>query len=133
MSRKHSPSVVVSIVEKDGKVLMIERRDIPGLNGYIFPGGKVETAETIEQAAEREVWEETSVTCRAVKELGQRRHPKSGARMHYWLCDFIEKSHSRAPEFPILWAPVEYLDALAGPTLSPVVKAGLKQRHALME
>jgi 8-oxo-dGTP pyrophosphatase MutT (NUDIX family) len=128
VKRDGNPDVVISIVEKDGMVLMIERRDLISGSGYLFPGGKVEAAESLKDAAEREVREETNLDCRAVRQIGKRTHPISGARLHYWLCDFVGKAASKKPEFPVVWAPLEYLDTMAGPSLAPAVKAELSRR-----
>jgi 8-oxo-dGTP pyrophosphatase MutT (NUDIX family) len=129
MARTQSPPVVLSIVEKGGKILMIERRDVRGAAGYVFPGGKVEAAESLKDAAEREVLEETNVTCRAIREIGRRTHPMSGAKLHYWLCDFVGNAAREKPEFPVIWTPLEHLDTMVGPSLAPVVKAELSRRH----
>lgn len=128
--RRQQPQIVVSIVRKDDKVLMIERRNIDGVDGYVFPGGRVEASETPGQAAEREVMEETSMRCRAVREIGRRVHPSSGVKLHYWLCDFVDEVKGHVPEFPILWTKVEHLDALAGPSLFPDIKSQLLRHPA---
>ena len=52
-----------AVVKKDGKLLMIHRfRD--GQEYYVLPGGKVEAGETVEDAAIRELMEETSVAAK---------------------------------------------------------------------
>ena len=58
--RKHH-NVVAAVIEKDGKVLCMQR----GMNRYAytshkweFPGGKIEPGETPEQAVRRELLEE---------------------------------------------------------------------------
>ncbi|MDD4333016.1 MAG: NUDIX domain-containing protein [Patescibacteria group bacterium] len=49
------PSVYGILIE-DGKILLSKQWD-----GYDFPGGGVEIAETINEALEREFWEETGL------------------------------------------------------------------------
>ena len=47
-------------------VLLVHR---PKYNDWSFPKGKTEPNETIKDAAIREVWEETGLTCRITREL----------------------------------------------------------------
>jgi 8-oxo-dGTP diphosphatase len=122
------PETVVAVVLKDGKILMIERRDVPGTRAaYVFPGGKVEAGEALSAAAEREVLEETGLYCVAEREIAKRVHPTTRAKIHYWLCRYLNPKAGATPEFPVVWTGVEYLDSLAGSTLFPVIKRELMQ------
>ena len=59
VERPHSVSVAGVIVDADGRALLIKRRD----NGrWEPPGGVLEPGETIPEALEREVREETGLT-----------------------------------------------------------------------
>ena len=67
-------------VFRDGKVLIARRVQPPGL--WSLPGGRIEKGESPEQAAQREVYEETGVDCETVGFAGQReviQHDESGA------------------------------------------------------
>lgn len=56
------PKVAVAvIVAKEGKLLMNRRAIEPGMGGWTFPSGYVDSGEKVEEAALREVWEETGV------------------------------------------------------------------------
>ena len=56
---KFRPCAGIIVTRDDGKVLLCERNDFPGQ--WQFPQGGIEEGETIEQAARRELWEETSL------------------------------------------------------------------------
>lgn len=51
----------LAVVIRDGAVLLVRRRNPPDEGLWGFPGGKVEFGETVEQAAIRELAEETTV------------------------------------------------------------------------
>ncbi len=55
--------VVVGLIMFDGKLLVRERKDVNPMwdHKWEFPGGKVESGETHEQAVIREVFEETGL------------------------------------------------------------------------
>lgn len=82
-------NVVIGIVEKDSKVLMIKRAKKEGNLEWVFPGGKVEENETKEQACIREMLEETAITVKPIKELGERLHPDTNVNITYYLCKYI--------------------------------------------
>lgn len=54
---------VIVIFRKDGKIAFVLRQNTDWMNGYYgLPGGKVDSGESITQAAIREAKEETGVT-----------------------------------------------------------------------
>ena len=57
------PSVAVGafVFDAQGRVLLIERGQPPGLGLWTVPGGKLEPGETLAQAVAREVREETGL------------------------------------------------------------------------
>lgn len=58
----YNPKIAATtVVEKDGKVLMVRRAAEPGLGLWSLPGGYVDREEMVERAAEREVQEETGL------------------------------------------------------------------------
>lgn len=60
------PRVAVgAVVFKDDRVLLVERGKPPSAGTWAIPGGSVQLGETLRQAAEREVLEETGVVIRA--------------------------------------------------------------------
>lgn len=54
-----------AVVFRDGAVLLVERRHPPCSNEWAIPGGKVRLGETLQQAAEREILEETGIRIKA--------------------------------------------------------------------
>ncbi len=65
-----SPRVGVgAVVFNDNRVLLIKRGKSPSKGMWAIPGGHVELGETLQEAAEREVLEETGLTIKAGKPL----------------------------------------------------------------
>ncbi|PTD98563.1 NUDIX hydrolase [Pandoraea apista] len=60
-------AATIGVVFKDGRVLLVRRRNEPDAGYWGFPGGKIDRGESITAAATREIFEETSVTAEAVK------------------------------------------------------------------
>ncbi|SBW06149.1 Hydrolase, NUDIX family [uncultured delta proteobacterium] len=55
----------IGVLFREGRVLLVRRKNPPDAGKWGFPGGKIEWGETIERAAEREILEETGVTAAA--------------------------------------------------------------------
>lgn len=81
-------------VVRDGQLLLIKRSD----NGlWALPGGLAEVGETLAQAAQRELWEETGVRGRVTQLLGifDSRLCHSQIKFHmYWAVFLIKASHA---------------------------------------
>jgi 8-oxo-dGTP diphosphatase len=92
------PSVSVAVLDGD-KVLLVLRGREPSRGLYAFPGGRVEPGETDEEAAAREVLEETSLTVSNLTEFqtvfisGIR----DGVSVRYRLRVFMTQTHSGTP------------------------------------
>lgn len=76
--------VVVCVVVRNGEILLVRRAVPEGRLMWQFPGGAVEPGETLERAAQREVSEETGISVGELRLLGQRLHPDTGRRVHYF-------------------------------------------------
>lgn len=87
-----SPSLTVDvIIEIDDGIVLIERRDPP--LGYALPGGFVEYDETVEAAAVREAFEETSLTVTLRALLGVYSDPARDSREHTTSVVFVAEGH----------------------------------------
>ncbi|MFF1493527.1 NUDIX hydrolase [Streptomyces sp. NPDC058304] len=83
------PAIAAAVVVHEGRVLMVRRRVSEGRLSWQFPAGEVEPGEAREEAAVRETEEETGLTVKAVKPLGERVHPDTGRLMSYTACEVI--------------------------------------------
>lgn len=57
------PAVSIAL-RRGGELLLVRRGREPAKGMYAFPGGRVEPDETLEEAAARELLEETGLVCR---------------------------------------------------------------------
>ncbi len=82
---------VGALVFKDDRVLLIKRGKSPSKGMWSIPGGRVELGETLQEAAEREVLEETGITVKAGKPVYVfdmvSRDKDGGIKYHYVIVD----------------------------------------------
>ena len=74
------------VVVRDGRVLLVHR---PRYDDWTLPKGKLDPGESFEEAALREVEEETGLRCRLVRELPPTRYEVGGRPklVRYWLME----------------------------------------------
>jgi 8-oxo-dGTP diphosphatase len=77
--RSPRPTVDV-VIEVDGGIVLIRRQNPP--HGWALPGGFVDFGERVEDAARREMEEETSLAVTLVDLLGVYSDPSRDARTH---------------------------------------------------
>ncbi len=73
------------IVERDGRIALVHR---PKYDDWSLPKGKLDGGESFEDAALREVFEETGLTCTLGAELEPTRYRDAKGRpklVRYWL------------------------------------------------
>lgn len=61
----HPVIAVGAVVIRNGTVLLVKRKKAPNKGLWTIPGGRVNFGETILAAAERELWEETTIRAQA--------------------------------------------------------------------
>ena len=67
----YDPKVTaVTVVESDGKILLVRRGIEPGIGLWSLPGGYVDRGEVVEAAAQREVLEETGLVVKVSRLVG---------------------------------------------------------------
>jgi 8-oxo-dGTP pyrophosphatase MutT (NUDIX family) len=86
--------IVIDYATHAPRVLLVHR---PAYDDWSFPKGKLDKGETVEQAALREVREETGLECRIVRELATLRYryrTRNAGRLkpkavHYFLMEHV--------------------------------------------
>ncbi|MGY1735134.1 MULTISPECIES: NUDIX hydrolase [unclassified Geodermatophilus] len=74
------------VLDGEGRLLLVRRRNAPGRGLWSVPGGRVEPGETLPAAVAREVREETGLAVRVGAEVGRVTIPGDG--VVYDVVDF---------------------------------------------
>jgi ADP-ribose pyrophosphatase YjhB (NUDIX family) len=142
MARRYPelPVVAVGVVLLDAqdRVLLVKRARPPSPGRWTVPGGGVELGETLEQAALRELAEETGLSCKlgTVVELLDRvlRDAQGRVEYHYVILDFVGTEptgelRAGSDSAEAKWVAVDELAALdTTDGLAPVVRRALELR-----
>jgi 8-oxo-dGTP diphosphatase len=100
------------VVVRDGRVVLVHR---PKYDDWSLPKGKLDPGEGWEDAALREVEEETGLRCRLVREVGSSRYRDAKGRaklVRYWLMEPLGgefEPHREIDE--IRWLPLDDAEA----------------------
>ena len=127
----HDPKVTAAtVVERDGKVLMVRRGIEPGLGLWSLPGGYVDRGEVVERAAEREVMEETGVRVQVTGLVGVFSEPGHPVILVIYDSQIMEGVPKPGPEVLELdFFPPDGLPSLAFPRDRQVLKTWEKLRN----
>jgi mutator protein MutT len=118
----------LSVVIRADQVLLVRRRNPPEAGVWGFPGGKVEFGETVQQAAVRELHEETTITGSATRVLaGLDLIDPNGtpAAFHYHLvrvvCDYLQgQPVAQDDALEAEWVPIQKVKTQEFPLSSGV-------------
>ena len=117
--QKSIPTIKVStcIVRKNKKLLILQRPVDKMLGGlWEFPGGKIEKNESKENAVLREVFEETNLSIKNPKHIGEVRHQYSHFKVHISLfLIHIDHDNSLQTRQEYKWVTRKELDNFALP------------------
>lgn len=93
------PKLTVDAVVFDGagRLLLIKRKSPPFQGCYALPGGFVEYGETVEEAAHRELKEETGVTAKTQHLVGIYSQADRDPRGHVVSVAFLMKTRTATP------------------------------------
>lgn len=115
-----APRVAVgAIVFHDNKILLVKRGHPPAEGIWAIPGGSVKLGETLKEAAEREILEETGLTIRAGKPAftfeSIHRDDNDAIRFHYVIVDLMAdyvsgNPHPEDDALDVRWVAAEELE-----------------------
>jgi 8-oxo-dGTP diphosphatase len=97
MSAAEKVRAAGGLVLRDGRVLVVHR---PRYDDWSLPKGKLEPCETFEQAALREVEEESGLRCELGEELDAARYTDHRGRpkvVRYWRMRALGQDHAFEP------------------------------------
>ncbi|CAO3426620.1 NUDIX hydrolase [Azospirillum endophyticum] len=132
-------AAAIAAVFHDGKILLVRRANPPDVGRWGFPGGKIEVGEIIENAAVRELREETGIDAEALRvftAVDAFDHDEQGRlRQHFILVAVLCKWRSGQPiagddALEAKWFGLGELDE-AGLALSLDVAAVAREAEAL--
>jgi 8-oxo-dGTP diphosphatase len=93
--RYRNPTPTVdTIIQRDSRILLVKRKNNPFEGYLVLPGGFVNEGELVEDAAKREVKEETSLNIELLDILGVYSDPTRDPRGHMMSTVFIAKISS---------------------------------------
>lgn len=120
--------VVAAIIIKDNKIFATQRGYGEFKGGWEFPGGKVETGESLENALVREIKEEldADIKVRELFETVEYDYPNFHLTMHCFVCDLISDDFVLREHDDARWLGKDELDSVDWLPADEGVVEGLK-------
>ncbi|MFT3874995.1 MAG: NUDIX hydrolase [Propioniciclava sp.] len=109
----------IAVVIRDDHLLLVRRANPPDVGRWGFPGGKIERGETIEQAAVRELAEETGVhgrACEVFTAVDAFDHDETGRLRHHFVLIAVRcawesgEPHAADDALEARWFPLDAVD-----------------------
>ncbi len=132
-SRAPRVEIAIAVVERDGQFLIGLRPQGAPLAGYWeFPGGKIHSGESVNEAAVRECLEETGLQVRVLGRYPVADHDYSHAavRLHFLECAVDSSSGQLPPRFR--WVPATELANYTFPPANAPLIAQLIERFGAL-
>jgi 8-oxo-dGTP diphosphatase len=123
--------VVAAIIRKGDMIFATQRGYGDYKDGWEFPGGKMETGETPEEALRREIWEEleTRITVDSLLQTVEWDYPQFHLTMHCYWCRIESGSLTLKEHEAARWLAKDELESVAwlpaDLTLLPAIQAAL--------
>lgn len=117
MTARHAEVAVGAVVISDGRLLLVQRGREPGRGWWSIPGGRVEPGETLTEAVQRELAEETGLAGRCERFIGW--VERIGEDHHFVILDFLVVVEDQSipvavagdDAAAVAWVPLEELSA----------------------
>ena len=123
--------VVAAIIRKGDKIFATQRGYGDYKDGWEFPGGKMETGETPEEALRREIWEEleTRITVESLLQTVEWDYPQFHLTMHCYWCRIESGNLTLKEHEAARWLAKDELESVAwlpaDLTLLPAIQTAL--------
>ena len=128
--------VVAAIIHDDeGRIFATQRGYGDYKDGWEFPGGKMETGETPEEALKREIWEEleTRIVVERLEQTVEWDYPKFHLTMHCYRCHVESGSLTLKEHEAARWLTKEQLDSVDWLPADVIVVQTIKKKNTINE